>query len=99
MNSEIKKLAEAAGQAAAAERVLLFGSNARGTDRAGSDVDLALVVPDAVSKREALRAAIRATAQRRVAVDFVVITHSAWQSGDSLLAREVKRDGILVYGQ
>lgn len=98
MNQEVHQLARAAGQAAQAERVYVFGSQARGEARADSDVDIALVIADGASPRKALRAAIAATAQRKQALDLVVIAHSTWARGSSLLAREVKQEGVLVYG-
>jgi predicted nucleotidyltransferase len=98
MDPEIRALAEAAGRAAKAERVLLFGSQARGDASSGSDVDLALVVPDNVERRAALRAAIMATARRRRSLDLVVLTQSTWANGSSLLARQVREEGVLAYG-
>lgn len=98
MNHAVHELARAAGQAAGAERVYVFGSQARGEARADSDLDLALIIADDVSPRQALRAAIAATSERKQALDVVVIAHSTWAQGRSLLAREVRRQGVLVYG-
>ena len=99
MRDEIKFLAEMVGKASNCEQVYLFGSEARGEAHEGSDVDLALIIPDGVSPRQALRAAIRATAQRSHPIDLVVIAHSNWTSGQSLLARQIRQEGILLYGQ
>jgi predicted nucleotidyltransferase len=98
MDVQILRLAEAAGQAAQAEQVLVFGSRARGDATADSDVDLALIVPDQVSRREALRAAIKATAVRDLPLDLVVLAHSNWTQGRSLLARQIRQEGQVVYG-
>ena len=99
MRDEIKFLAEVVGQASHCEQVYLFGSEARGDAHLGSDVDLALIIPDGVSPRQALRAAIRATAQRTQPIDLVVIAHSTWVNGQSLLARQIRQEGVLVYEQ
>jgi len=99
MNADVQVIAGAAGKAANAESVYLFGSQARGDVSLESDVDLALIIPDDVSPRAALRAAIRATAKRAFPLDLVVIAHSTWHSGRSMLAREIKKDGVLVYGR
>jgi predicted nucleotidyltransferase len=99
MNSEIRQLAEAAGKAANAEAVFLFGSQARGDSSAESDIDLALIIPDHEERRAALRAAIRATANRRRPLDLVVLSHTAWQQKNSLLARQVREEGIMAYGR
>lgn len=98
MNHDVHELACAAGQAAGAEQVYVFGSQARGEARADSDLDLALIIPDDLSPRLALRAAITATSERKRALDVVVIAHSTWVQGRSLLAREVRQQGVLVYG-
>ena len=98
MDAEIRRLAIAAGQAAHAEHVLLFGSQARGDATPGSDVDLALVIPDKDEPRAALRAAIRATADRNRPLDLVIFSHSTWVEGNSLLARKVREEGVLAYG-
>jgi predicted nucleotidyltransferase len=99
MNETIKSLCQAAGQAAKAECVYVFGSQARGDTTKASDVDMALIIPDEMSPRAALRAALRATAQRMLPIDLVIITHSTWTGGLSLLARQVKKEGILLYGK
>ena len=99
MRDEIKFLAEVVGQASHCEQVYLFGSEARGDAHLDSDVDLALIIPDGVSPRQALRAAIRATAQRSHPIDLVVIAHSTWANGQSLLARQIRQEGVLVYEQ
>lgn len=98
MDQEIIALAEAAGRAANAERVLLFGSQARGDATPESDVDLALIVPDGIERRAALRAAIHATASRRRPLDLVVLSHSTWQRKESMLARQVSEEGVVAYG-
>lgn len=98
MDAQILQLAEAAGRASRAERVLVFGSRARGDASATSDLDLALIVPDMANRREALRAAIRATAARNMPLDLVVLAHSTWTHGRSLLARQIRHEGVSVYG-
>ena len=98
MNGRILERAAAAGRAAGAERVRVFGSWARGDAGEESDLDLALVVPDPVNRRNALRAAIIATAKREVALDLVVLAHSTWVQGRTLLARQIRAEGVLVYG-
>jgi predicted nucleotidyltransferase len=74
--------------------VRLFGSRARGDDRADSDVDLLITVPDAwLAQRDrfALLADLwGAVAQPDVSVDLVL--HSS-----SEVARRAKEPGSLVY--
>jgi predicted nucleotidyltransferase len=98
MHDAIQSLADAAGKAAHAECVYVFGSQARGEAQQESDVDLALIIPDQASPREALRAAIKATSRRVLPLDLVIIAHSTWAEGRSLLARQVRKEGVLLYG-
>jgi uncharacterized protein len=61
------------------ERVILFGSHARGTATGDSDVDLLVVLPVAGSKREKrleIRSALR---DFDVAKDVIVVTPDDWQ--------------------
>ena len=81
------------------ESVLVFGSLARGEAREDSDIDLALVLPEQTDARAALRAAIGATMHRRVPLDLVVLHWSTAAHQRTMLAREVRRDGILLYGK
>ncbi len=99
MSPEILKLAEAAGRAAGAEKVVLFGSQARGDASDESDIDLALILPDDAERRTALRAAIRATVNRRRPLDLILLSHTTWQKRNTLLARQVRDEGILAYGR
>ena len=96
---EVTELARRAGEAAKAESVFVFGSLARGEAREDSDIDLALVVPEQTDARAALRAALGATMHRQVPLDLVVLRWSTAANRRTMLAREVRRDGILVYGK
>ena len=96
---EVTDLASRAGEAAKAESVFVFGSCARGEARKDSDIDLALVVPEEIDARVALRAAIRATMHRQVPLDLVVLHWRTAAESRTMLAREIRRDGILVYGK
>ena len=77
----------------------IFGSQVEGTADADSDIDLALVVPEETDARVALRAAIRATMHRQMPLDLVVLHWRTAAESRTMLAREVRRDGILVYGK
>jgi len=90
------QLARVAGQAAHAEEVWIFGSQARGDASAYSDVDVALVLPDSANRREALRAALSATRRRTFSVDFVVLAKSTLVAGSTLLARQIRKEGVRV---
>lgn len=86
------------------DRVILFGSRARGDFRADSDFDLAILAPDGVARRRvAMRAyeSLAAVADRSVAVDIVVVTPSIMAAEQDLIgsiARVVAKEGVLLFG-
>ena len=83
--------------------IYVFGSRARGSARADSDLDLFVVVPDGFGdKISNTRAAYRATRGLPVSRDIVVDeehTFLARQHWSSSLEREVLENGRLVYGK
>jgi len=85
------------GQACAADRVILFGSRASGRATVDSDVDLALVLPDAANARATLRAAHRLLWPRKFPVDLVALSATVWAHKSTLLAREIEAQGIVLY--
>ena len=56
------------------ERILLFGSRARGDARDWSDVDLLVVMPDGTDRREAALEMLGVVGDLPVAKDIVVTT-------------------------
>lgn len=84
--------------------VILFGSRARGDFQADSDFDLAVLVPDGVSRRRVAMQAyegLATVAARSIAVDIVVVTPSIMSTERELagsVARTLSREGVLLYG-
>lgn len=83
-----------------AERVWLFGSQARGTAGADSDIDLLAVIPDSsVSRYQRAVAARRELSDFNVPMDIVVLTHDEWEKqmkAPSSLASTVAREGVVL---
>ena len=85
--------------AAQPERIILFGSAARGTMRKGSDYDV-LVIKRGVHRRRLAEAIYRGLVGLGVAVDVIVATpddleqygNASWMVLESAL-----REGVLVY--
>ena len=71
----IADFARIIGEAARAQRVILFGSAARGDMRAKSDLDFLVVIPNRRMRNKAWRRANRAIADKeRPPVDILVAT-------------------------
>ena len=82
------------------ERILLFGSRARGDARDWSDVDLLVVMPDGTDRREAAIEMLGVVGDLPVAKDIVVTTrdHIA-QRGNVIgtVLRPALREGKVLY--
>lgn len=63
-----------------AERIILFGSRARGEARSSSDVDLLVILPGARSPFTSRLADLYARLRPQVAVDLLVYTPEEFQS-------------------
>lgn len=84
------------------ERVILFGSRARGDAKDWSDVDLLVVMPDGTDRREAAVDMGVALGDLPVAKDIVVTTPShIGQRGDVIgtVLRPALREGTVLYGR
>lgn len=82
------------------ERIILFGSNARGTAGTDSDVDLIIVMPTIESKRK-IRLAIReAVSGMGLSKDILVYTPEEMEHYRQLtgsLVRSAWREGKVLY--
>jgi len=81
-------------------RILLFGSRARGDGRAGSDVDLLVVLPRADNTRKAAVEIRRALADFPVGKDIIVATPNEIATrGDVVgsVLRPALREGKVLY--
>jgi predicted nucleotidyltransferase len=84
------------------EKVVLFGSRARGTQSPASDFDLFVIVRDS-EERPAQRArrAYRCLRGIRTPTDIVVRTRSEFERFQPVLASleaRVAREGVVLYG-
>ena len=87
------------------ERVILFGSKARGDDDSESDIDLLVITSlpvDATEKSAVQEAAWRTGIQHGRAVQLVVRSHQRWWHGidqATPLRLQIDADGIEVYSR
>lgn len=71
---EIERVAQLIGEAVQAERVILFGSYARGTAAEGSDVDLLVVASSKLPRFKRSRELYKLTSPHRFPMDLIVYT-------------------------
>jgi predicted nucleotidyltransferase len=82
------------------KRIILFGSAARGEMKANSDLDLLVVTPDGVSRREAGKRIDRSLLRLGVPTDVVVVTESdveQFANEDSFVISLALREGMEIY--
>jgi predicted nucleotidyltransferase len=82
------------------QRIILFGSAARGDMRRDSDIDILVVVPDGTPRRQTAQTIYRNLIGLCAAVDVVVATESnLHQYGDnfSLVYYPALREGRAIY--
>lgn len=84
------------------DRVILFGSHARGTAGPDSDVDLLVVMPVAGSKREKQLAVRLALHEFKVPKDIIVTTPEDFEWRKEIpgtVERPAAREGKVVYAR
>ena len=85
------------------ERVILFGSKARGDDEADSDIDLLVITSEPVSREQEdamQEVAWQAGMRHRVPVQLVVRSHDRWWHGidqATPLRMQIDTDGVEVF--
>jgi len=100
--SDIGRIVDLVVDAVQPLRVVLFGSVARGEQRAGSDLDLMVVVAEGVDRRAVGRSLYELMYLHRVLVptQFVVTTPSGFathKDTTGMVYRDIARDGREVY--
>jgi predicted nucleotidyltransferase len=93
----LREIAEKAARACGAVKVVLFGSVARGAITS-HDLDLLLVVPDGADLFQAGFDAQEPFIPRLFAMDLIPMHVSTFQNSDSLLALEIAKYGVVLYG-
>ena len=96
--STLREIAEKAARSCGAVKVILFGSVARGNVNENSDLDLLLLVPDGTDLFKAGYDAQAPFIPRFFAMDLIPMHVSTFQNQESLLALEIAKYGVVLYG-
>ncbi len=94
---ELVKVAQLIAEATPVDRIILFGSRAKGVAQPDSDVDLAVVLPEGADLRAGLQTIQRVLWPRPFPVDVVPITANDWLNRRSQLVREIADTGVTLY--
>ena len=99
----LARLIDRIATALSPEAIYLFGSRARGSERADSDYDVLVVVPDKTpDERLAPAATYQLAREARVPADIVTCRKAGfkrWRDEVGTLSYEASRFGKLVYGR
>ena len=97
--SEIERIKEQLISEFSPLQILLFGSQAKGTAKPHSDIDLC-VIADTANKRETLTQMYLNIETERP-VDFILYTPDEWRrciSDNQSFAHKISREGVNLYG-
>jgi predicted nucleotidyltransferase len=100
MNGVLDEVVQRIVRVAAPERIILFGSAARGDARGDSDLDLLVVTRDGQHRGQLTRQIYRSLIGVGVAVDVVVVTMNdieRYAESPALVIASALRDGRLLY--
>jgi predicted nucleotidyltransferase len=83
------------------DRIILFGSHARGDATIHSDVDLLVVVPGefgpSVSRRLIIARILKRMIGLPVSKDILLFTHSEWKHAGGGIIRTASEEGQILY--
>lgn len=82
------------------DRIILFGSHAKGEPTNDSDIDLLIVMPVEGSRRSKANEIDLALADRTIPVDVIVVTPDQFERERNALGtivREAVREGRIIY--
>lgn len=95
----IRKAARLLTQAAPGSKIILFGSQARGEDRADSDLDFLVVEPKVSARRAEMVRLRNVLRPLRVPVDMLVVSEKVfeeWRDTPNTVIYEAAREGRLL---
>lgn len=82
------------------DRIILFGSHARGEADKGSDIDLLVVLPEVASRRQAILRIREGLVPLGISVEVLVASeadYEKWSEAPSTTLYRARREGEVLY--
>lgn len=101
MDVLVERITQKIAEAIRPDKIILFGSRAKGTATPESDVDLVVVYSGSKTKREIQREIHRLFLRRDFSMDVIVVNPDYLEKFKKVansLAREVDEAGVVCYG-
>jgi predicted nucleotidyltransferase len=81
-------------------KIMMFGSRARGSSDTNSDLDLLVIMPDGINRRETARMIYRNLDSRNLPVDVIVATSEDLDkhgNNSGLIYKRILQEGKILY--
>lgn len=82
------------------EKIILFGSQAQGTNTANSDIDLLVLIEGVVNKRKIAQQLYKDLLPLKMAVDLIIDTpenYNKYKKEKSFIYYQIEKTGKVVY--
>ena len=96
---ELQAIQEQIIKLCAPQKILLFGSRAKGTSTAKSDIDLCIIA--STTNKTALLTDLYCDTQSDIPIDFLLYTPEEWDqcvSDRQSFAYQLNQEGVVLYG-
>lgn len=99
---DILKISKLISESFNVNKIILFGSYAKGTEKADSDIDICIITDDEIKKIELLRKIRRVLYDcTSIPLDLLIYkTDEFYERAHKLksIEREIEREGVSIYG-
>ena len=100
MDSPLEKAIEIIVQVADPDKIILFGSRARGDNKKDSDYDICVIKRDVEHRRKLAQKLYRSLYGVRIPIDIIVETPENFdelKDDQFLVYRQIAKDGVTIY--
>ena len=100
MDNPLEKAIDIIVKVADPDRIILFGSRARGDNKEDSDYDICVIKRDVEHRRKLAQKLYRSLYGVRIPIDIIVETPEDFDNlkdDPFLIYKQISKDGVLVY--